>query len=191
MKRNGFSIIELIAIIFIIVLILLAAVALQSDIFSLNTTVSDKISAQNEIRRAFKQMTAEIRSASSSSLGAYPISDLGQTSFVFYSDADGDGLKERIRYFLDGSILKKGILKPSENPIVYNPANETISNVAQNVSNGAEPIFSYYDKNYDGATAPMAYPIDVILVRLVKITVIIDQTVFTTQVSIRNLKDNL
>lgn len=200
-KNNfrGFSIVEIIVVIFIIALISLAAATFQNDIFSLNRSVSDSIGAQDEMRGVFKQMTAEIRSASSSSLGAYPISDLSQNSFTFYSDIDADGLKERIRYFLSSNMLKKGVLKPSGSPIVYNLADEKITEVVHDVANGSTAVFSYYDKNYDGSTSPLSYPIDVVAVRLIKINIIIDRDInnspgpvtFTTQVSIRNLKDNL
>jgi len=202
-KNNlrGFSIIEIIVVIFIIALISLATATFQNDIFSLNKTVSNNISAQDEMRKVFKMMTAEIRSASSSSLGAYPIADLSQTSFTFYSDIDNDGLKERIRYFLSSNILKKGVIKPSGSPPTYNLANETVTDVVHNIVNGSTAVFSYYDKNYDGTSSPLSYPIDVTSVRLVKITIAINSNsnssndpgtvIFTTQVSIRNLKDNL
>lgn len=198
-NNGGFTIVEIIIVIFIIALISFAAATFQNDIFSLNKSVSDSISAQDEMRRVFKQMTAEIRSASSSNLGAYPISDLSQNSFTFYSDIDDDGLKERVRYFLSSNILKKGVLKPSGNPLTYNPANEVINNIIHDIVNGPTAVFSYYDKNYDGTTSPLSYPIDVISVRLIKINIIIDRdinnspgpTTFTIQVSIRNLKDNL
>jgi len=190
-KSRGFTIIEMIVVIFIIGLISLAAATFQNDIFSLNKIVSDSISAQDEMRKVFKMITAEIRSASSSNSGAYPISDLSQNSFIFYSDIDGDGLKERIRYFLSAGALKKGILKPSGSPLTYNPANETLSDVVYDVANGSTAVFNYYDKDYDGTTAPLADPINVISVRLIKITIVIDNMTFTTQVSMRNLKDNL
>ena len=67
------------------------------------------------------------------------------------------------------------------------------------MANEATPIFDYYDTNYDGTTAPLAQPVSAIAVRLVKITLIIDKNslrppapiTMTTQVSMRNLKDNL
>lgn len=195
----GFSVIDLLVSLFILSLIGVAIWTFQKDVFSLNNVISSTITAQEDVRRVFKTITAEIRSASSSNIGAYPIDSATLTSFVFYSDIDGDRIKERIRYFLNGTILKKGVLKPTGNPLVYNPAAEIIREVVYDVANGATPIFSYYDTNYDGFTPPLTSPIDVLAIRLIKITVIVDHdsskppspVIFTTQASIRNLKDNL
>jgi hypothetical protein len=192
----GFSIIEVIIGIVILGIIGMAIWSFQRDIFSLNSIISGDIVVEEEMRLIFKTITAEIRSASPSSLGAYPIAEATSTSFTFYCDIDDDGLKERIRYFLDGEILKKGVLKPSGNPLSYNQTDEKISQVVHNVANDSTPIFSYYDANYDGFTPPLTEPVNILSVRLVKITVIINRNssgflTFTTQASMRNLKDNL
>lgn len=200
-KRNniGFSVIETLVTIFILTLVGMAVWTFQKDVFSLNSNISSSLDAQQEARKAFKAMSAEIRSISPSSTGSYPIAEASSTSFTFYGDIDNDGLKERLRYFLDGSALKKGVLKPNGNPLAYNPINEIVAEIVRDIANGATPIFDYYDTNYDGTTAPLAQPVSVIATRLVKMTFIIDKNplrppapiTMTTQVSMRNLKDNL
>ena len=198
-SKSGFFVIEVLVGIFIILLIGLAVYSFQKDIFSLNRTISGSLAAQDETRRALKSMSAEIRTASPSSLGAYALSQIATSSFTFYSNIDGDSFKERVRYFTDGSTLKKGVIKPSGTPLTYNPANEVISELTHDVANTVTSIFSYYDANYDGTIQPLAEPIDIAAVRLVKITIVIDKDpqappepiVLTTQISMRNLKDNL
>ena len=67
------------------------------------------------------------------------------------------------------------------------------------VSSSTLPIFQYYTADYSGTSSPMTYPISVSLIRLVKISVIIDRDtshspapiIVTSQVSLRNIKDNL
>ncbi|KKU87211.1 MAG: hypothetical protein UY16_C0034G0002 [Candidatus Gottesmanbacteria bacterium GW2011_GWA2_47_9] len=125
-SKSGFSVIEVLVGIFIIILIGLAVYSFQKDIFSLNRTISDSLAAQDETRRALKSMSAEIRTASPSSLGAYALSQTATSSFTFYSNIDDESFKERVRYFTDGSTLKKGVIKPSGTPLTYNPANEVI-----------------------------------------------------------------
>jgi len=196
---SGFTIIEALFGVFIFLLIALAVIALQTDIFSLNTILSGGMSSQQEARTAFKKMTAEIRTASISNNGAYPIEKATATEFIFFSDIDDDQLKERVRYFLDGTTLKKGVVKPAGSPLVYNLASEKITELIHYLANGATPIFSYYDTNYDGTTDALTFPVTITTVRLVKITTIIDRDAsrapspitVITQVNLRNLKDNL
>ncbi len=194
----GFTTIELIVGVSIVVLLSIALFSFQKDVFSLNTIISNSIVGQSETRRAFKFMTAEIRSTSQSSIGSYPIAQAATSSITFYSDSDDDGLKERIRYFLQGTTLKKGVLKPTGNPFVYDIANETISDVVHDVTNGTTTTFYYYNSNYTGTTSPLTDPVDVLAVRLVKIVLTIDHDsrspsplTVTTQVTLRNIKDNL
>ena len=198
-SKSGFFVIEVLVGIFIILLIGLAVYSFQKDIFSLNRTISDSLAAQDEARRALKSMSAEIRTASPSSLGAYALSQTATSSFTFYSNIDIYSFKERVRYFLDGTTLKKGIIKPAGTPLTYNPANEAVSELIHDVANATTSIFSYYDENYDGTTQALAEPIDIATVRLVKITIMIDKDpqtppgpmTLTTQISMRNLEDNL
>ncbi|KKU25433.1 MAG: hypothetical protein UX39_C0029G0003 [Candidatus Magasanikbacteria bacterium GW2011_GWA2_46_17] len=195
----GFSVIEVLVGTFILTLMGITIYYFQKDVFSLNRILSSGLTAQDEARRALKSMSAEVRTASPSSIGAYALAQTATSSFTFYSDIDDDSFKERVRYFLDSTTLKKGIIKPSGTPLTYNPANEIISELIHDATNAATSTFSYYDADYDGTTQPLTEPINIAAVRLVKITVTIDENpqtppgpaTLTTQISIRNLKDNL
>lgn len=196
---RGATLIEILVTIFIFSLIGFVIWAFQKDIFSLSDRLQGGLSVEQEVRKALKLMSAEIRSVSPSSVGAYPLAEVGSNSFTFYSDIDEDGLKERIRYFLDGDVFKKGILKPSGQPLAYNDGEEVVVDFVSAIVNGATTIFEYYDTNYDGTTAPLVAPINIPNVRLVKITLIVDRDPnrapeaieLSTQISMRNLKDNL
>ena len=174
-SKSGFSIIEVLVSIFILTLIGLVFYSFQKDIFSLNRIISGSLMAQDETQRTFKKMSAEIRTASPSSLGAYAIVQATTSSFIFYSNIDSDFLKERVRYFFDGTILKKGVIKPSGTPLTYNPASEIVSELIHDVANDATSTFRYYDTNYDGTTQSLTEPINISIVRLVKITIVIDK----------------
>lgn len=198
-SKSGFSSIEVLVSMFIIILIGLVVYSFQKDVFSLNRIISGSLTAQNEALRTLKSISAEIRAVSPSSIGDYAIAQTATSSFTFYSNTDSDSLKERVRYFIDGAILKKGVTKPSGSPLVYNLADEVISELIQYIVSSSTPTFSYYDTNYDGTTASLIEPFDISVVRLVKITIIIDKDpsappapiTLTTQISMRNLKDNL
>lgn len=198
-RKNGFTLVELLIAIAILSFLTIGVSLFQRDVFFFNFNIRSSMNAQLSARAALRRFAAETREASASSLGAFPISEVAASSFTFYSDADDDGERERIRYYLDGTIFKKTITPPSGDPLVYDPANESTEMVIADVVNGGTPIFEYFNSNYDGTTAPLSFPFSVANVRLVKLTLMIDEDpnrapdafVMTTQVSIRNLKENL
>lgn len=148
-----------------------------------------------------RSMVAELRESSSSSGGAYPLAQVSTSSITFFSNVDSDSLKEQVRYYLSNRTLYKGVIKPTGNPLAYNSGSEVITTAITSVINGTStPIFEYYDTGYYGTGTPaLAAPIDITRVRLVKVHVIIDKDsnrspvplTITSQVSIRNIKDNL
>jgi type II secretory pathway pseudopilin PulG len=160
---------------------------------------------QNEaIRHAQKGiqlMVKEIREASTGDNGDYPINSADDQTFIFYGDIDQDEAVERVRYFLDGTELKKGIIEPSGWPIEYSLADEVVKTISKYVRNGDEPIFYYYNGDWPGDTInnPMTTPADVDQIKLIKMHLKInfnpqiapDDFELETYAQIRNLKDNL
>lgn len=198
-KNSGFTILEIIIVVAIFSLISVALGVFMFDVFDQNRFISSSISAEQEGRIVLKTFATELRSASSSSAGAYPILSASSNQIVFYTDLNNDGLKEQVRYFLSGTALMKGVTQPSSSSPPTYLGSEVISEMVHNITNGTAGIFSYYDASYDGTTAPLPFPITISLVRLVKVNLVIDADPgksptsinITTQTSIRNLKDNL
>ena len=199
-RQKGFSLIEVVIVVGILGIIVVVFSAFQTDVLSFSRLFDKGLSASYGATRVVKDMTATIRIAAPSSLGAYPLASVSSSSLTFYADTDDDGLAERVRYFVASSTLRKGVIKPSGSPLSYNSANEKISYLIDNVLTATStPLFSYYDKNYSGTSSPLPTPVPVADVRLVKITVVIDDNpslppapvTVTTQIMLRNLKDNL
>lgn len=197
--HKGITLAELVIATAIVLLIGVALAGFQRDIFFLNTTTQNNLSAQMESRRVLKTMIAELRSATRSSLGAYPVVSAGTSSLVFFSNIDADQAVERIRYFLQGRELRRGVIKPSGNPLTYNPAQESIGVVIRDVSNNpSSPLFYYFSSTYAGTTSALTYPINVNQIRLVRVSVTIDKDssrppgpiTAQSQAMLRNLKDN-
>jgi prepilin-type N-terminal cleavage/methylation domain-containing protein len=196
---KGYTIAELMISIAILGVLAYTISIFQRDIFSLNFSAQNNLSAQLDARHVLRQMVSELREASPSSLGAYPISTAGTSTLIFYSDVNNDGLKDKIRYFLTGSTLKRAIVVPTGSPLTYNDANEKLTSVVSNIVNGTStPIFTYYDSSYTGTTSPLSQPVTVSSIRLVQIKAIIDKDsrkspssiTVLTDVTLRNLKDN-
>lgn len=198
-KTKGFTVIEILFSSAIFVLVVGVMSMFMRNTWIYNSFLGSSLSSINSGRAALKTMVAEIRTASSGSDGAYAVSAASANSFTFYSDIYNNGLKEKVRYFLDGTSLKKGVTIPTGSPLSYPtaPGSEKITVMIPNVINST--IFNYYDKNYDGTTGALASPIDVSSVRLVKITVNIEDNpnrapgtiIISSQVTLRNIKDNL
>jgi hypothetical protein len=197
---RGVTLIELIVSIGITTLLLGGIYLASTKIFSIGGYLTTSLEEQGQIRKALKEIVPELRSASQSSAGAYPIALASSTAITFYGDIDEDGTKERLRYFLSTSTLWRGYLRATGSPAVYNSANEIVTALVRNVVySTSTPLFQYFDKNFTGTSTALAQPVNPLTVRLVKITITTDQTpgkpppahTGTTQVVIRNLKDNL
>ena len=201
----GFTIIEAIISIAIMVLIGIGIITFQKSVIVNTKVVQSELNSQQQTRKTLNAFAADVRSAAASSAGAYAIATTSTSTFSFYANVDADASIERVRYFLATTTLKKGIIKPGPAPAYnYVTASETISILVNDIANATStPIFTYYDTGYDGyttsSTDPLPSPVDISAVRLVKMTLTVNPNgvrspvmqTYTTQATIRNLKDNL
>lgn len=189
------TLIETVVAVAILGMVALAVFAFQRDFFQLNLLAESELNRETEIRKVMKSFVAEVRGANAADTGAYLIEQAAASSFVLFADIDNNASKERVRYFLSGSVFRKGITKSSGFPPTYNPAGEIITDVAHDVTS-ANPIFYYYDSSYDGTGPPLADPVDVSRIRIVKMMLTVDPRgakppaprLFSAQSTIRNLR---
>lgn len=194
---KGFTLVEIIVSVTLLSLIIIAATSLQRDTFYLNNVIANNLAVEQEGRKVLRPIINELRGASPSSTGTYPIESASSTAIVFYADTNNNGNKERIRYFLQDNELKRGVVYPSGSPLSYSTSTESISTLIRDVV-ATTSIFSYYDSAYTGTSSPLSNPPPITQIRLVKISVPIDKNgsrppgmiTVSSQVSIRNLKDN-
>ena len=196
MNHRGMTLVEVLIGATIVVLV----ARFGGDIFSLNTSVQANLMAQLEGRQVLRTLVTELRSASPSSTGSFPLQEVGTSSLIFYSNIDQDTAKERIRYFRVGDELRRGEINPSGNPLVYATSSESIRTVIRDIRNGTSTaLFTYYNALYMGTSTPLAQPVDPSQVRLIRTFIIIDRDplrsptpiIIETNAMIRNLKDNL
>lgn len=197
--KTGFTLIEVVVGMGVLGILVVGVSTFQQDFLNFGDTLQLGVAAQHQAQDTLNQMTKEVRTAAPSSLGAYPIVEADAAHFIFYTDTNDDGYTERIRYTLNGSQLERGSITPTQNPVTYPLTAETVSIVASGVTNGATAVFDYFDSSASSLVTPLVLPIDIPAVRLVRITISIDEdittppeaTTVTTAVLIRNLKDNL
>ena len=194
--KNGFTLLEITVVmaIFITFMVLSADYIIKGFRYTLFN--SEQNEATQNARRVMNVMVQEIREAAQSDRGDYLLDAVEEQNFSFYSNIDDDANAEKIRYFLDNGIFKKGVIEPSGDPLEYLDINETVSDIARHINNQAEAIFTYYDTDYNLIANPSA---DKNNIRLVHISLKINVTpeiapndyYVNMDIQIRNLKDNL
>ncbi|MBI5079509.1 fibronectin type III domain-containing protein [Candidatus Wolfebacteria bacterium] len=164
----GFTIIEVMISFTVLAAVVLVVALFSQDIFKFSGFFSESLKTQQEVQQTFQSLAIEIRSMGPSSIGSYSIAEATTSTLVFYSDIDRDGLFERVKYFLNGSTLEKGVVKPTGNPLVYNLTGEAVNEVIHGVVATSSGVFSYYGADYTGSEPPMSFPINISDIRLIK-----------------------
>lgn len=199
-RRSGFTLIEVVVAIGILGMISGAVITLERNISIQAKAIQSSLIAQQQTTRALRSFLKEMRGATQSAGGAYAIESASTSSITFFANIDNDPLIERVRYFLASTSLYKALLEPTGT--LYNLANEGSYVIVRDIRNSSTtPLFEYYDKNYTGtaSSTSLALPVDIPEVRLIKMSLPVDPNkarspvfqTYTTQVSVRNLKDNL
>ncbi len=189
-KNYGFTLIELLVAmsVFIVIAIISGEFIIMG--FRSTTFEAEQETAVRNARRGMEIMVKEIRGANNSERGDYPLATIEEDNLVYYSDVNDDGYMEKVRYFLDGSSLKKIVTLPGTDKN-YN-SQEATTTISKYVTNQNERIFTYRDSNY-------AETNNINDVRLINIKLKINVTPervpsdydIETDVNLRNLKDNL
>jgi len=200
LNNRGFTLIEILVAMGIFILLIGTITAILSYSFKSRNVIWEQLSTQNEGRKVVQDFTNELRTAAQSSIGAYAIEAAATSSITFYSNIDTDSWRERVRYFLSGTIFKKGVLKPSGSPLSYNPANEVVTEVVHDIANATTSVFTYYGESYNGVTntSSLSYPIDVTKIRVVGIKLRMEENpnlspapfIVEGKAEVRNLKTN-
>ena len=198
MKSRGFTLIEILIALVIITGAIAVVSAFGLDIAQFGTQLSSRIEGGIELELTMRVMLTEVRSMGPGENGAYAIATATDTEFSFFTDVDNDGTFEQVRYFLDGTILKKGIIEPEgTEPPTYLPQNEDVTEVAHYIVPGA--IFTYYPEGYAPEMTPLPGPIDVSNIRMVTVSATTDQdplepplpATLSINITIRNLRGEI
>jgi len=106
----GFTLIETLISIFVFLLLFGGVISMILNFYQTHTFQWQQSLAIAQAKRGVELMVKEIRNAREGENGTYPIEKAGDKEFIFYSDVDGDGKTERVRYFL-GEIQTETLVK--------------------------------------------------------------------------------
>lgn len=200
-SQNGFTIIEIMISSIIFTLLVAAVVAFTSFYFKNYSFSFEENLSINYAQYALTAMVREIRETRHGEDGAWPLVQTDDNAITFYSDITNDNRADKIRYFLDGTDLKKGVIEPTMDPVTYPPANEKITIITSKADTTAGPIFRYYDGNWptDTTNNPLPPANRILNTRFINIYIKIDiATNYGSQpfelssgVQVRGVKDNL
>lgn len=199
-SQSGFTLIEMLISISIFTVITYALIVLVSNILVSTGKQTGLLADSDQARKVGSTVTFELRNAETASTGAYSLDTAAPQTLTFYSNIDGGTDVEKLRYYVQGDKLYKGITK--YNGSSYPSASEKITEVQRNLLNSTSTIFTYYDGSYAGSStqASLVQPVNVTQVKIVKITLPIVKKAgvkntasftVTTSGAIRNLKTNL
>ncbi|OGM22817.1 hypothetical protein A2961_01465 [Candidatus Woesebacteria bacterium RIFCSPLOWO2_01_FULL_39_21] len=202
MKNSaGFTLVEVLVTGFLAVAVGAALVGLQYILTQNQLSVFSNFINVDEANFAITNLERELRSARSGDNGAYPLEIAGNFEIAFFSDIDFDGRAERVRYNLTNSTLTKGVIEPTGFPITYPIANEAVKTVSDNVRNGIEPVFYYYNDSWpvNAEGNPLTQPSRLSNTRLVGILIRLNSDssspdkdyILESTVAVRELKENL
>jgi prepilin-type N-terminal cleavage/methylation domain-containing protein len=199
MKR-AFTLVEVLTTVAIMTSIMVVVSVFQYNVLNYNRASGVALINVTEAQAIMKNIARELRSAEPGENGEYPLAIVATSTLTFFADLNADGRSEKIRYYISGSTLYRGIIVPTGIPAVYSSGSETIKTLTTGIRNSSTTLlFQYYPSSYNGTSTALTYPVSISTIRLVRVDLRIDTDpnkspiirTYSTQVQLRNLKDNL
>jgi len=162
-RVQGFTLVELVVVCLVAGILGGAMLAVYESLLHSWADTNHRIVNQDDTRVAINEIARYLRMAESSASNLTSQTDaiaLAQPQeLVFYADIDGNGLPDKVRYYLNGHTLRMAALAPdtSTSPPTYPAAYSTDGIVIMDgIQNGSAPLFTYYKMNPAYATNPVA-----------------------------------
>ncbi len=151
-----------------------AGVALSGMIaffYKSNAYLLEQTSAVDSASRGLSIAHKDIREASYGEDGAYPIAVAATSTITLFSDVDGDGPVEKVRFYIQNGTLYRAVTNAAGNPPSYSGQPESLYTIATSVMNAStSPLFRYYS----AAGTELTGTIDIAAVRSIRIQLLTD-----------------
>jgi len=145
---RGLTLVEMVITISIFSIIMVVLVQSIIFFYRSNTSSLEQSYQVNSARKGSAVLVKNIREATYGDDGSYPLSNIGSTTVVFFSDTENDDSVEKITYSLSGTTLIRNVLESSGTPPVYTGGgvDHLVSTYVRNEEEGV-PLFRFYDVN--------------------------------------------
>ncbi|MCR4277794.1 MAG: type II secretion system GspH family protein [Candidatus Berkelbacteria bacterium] len=192
MKKGGFSVLELIIVIFIVSLFggLVSSTIIKS--YSNNKLVETQSVVQTELNLAIDRLSRVLRSSTL-------IMEATETIFKIRGYPNvADNAPSEIKFYLDGTALRYSVIPPTGQApdYTYNEADAKVYTLVGKTTNAVNnPAFRYYnDQN-----VLLNFPVSVSSIKIVEPTlsaidsgnILKSPIIVTTKITLRNFKTNL
>ncbi len=167
---RGFTLIETIVTVGIFAIVVTALSILIQYFYRTNAYIFEETAAVQSAHNGIIDAMHYLREASYGADGSYPIVNAATSTVTFYVDIKGDGVVDKVRYYLSGTTLYKSIVLPTGVPPTYIGQPENISTIATYVRATTTPIFRYYNS----VGAQLTTPIDVAKITSVNTTITVN-----------------
>jgi len=200
-KENGFTAVETLVVVAVTGILMIGVTSVFKDIFVNTRQETAASNAVDQARMMATNFVNEIRDATYGADASFALGQASTSQIIIFTPYHTGGTVNRVRYYISGTTLFKGVVTPSGTPATYNTANEKVSAVLDKVTNGTTtPIFYYYDGDYAGTGSALTQPVNVNDVKFVQLNLLIQKQDLTGSTStftvndgatLRNLKTNL
>ncbi len=192
---KGFSLVEMLISIAIMALLTVMVTGSIIYLYRTNATNISQAVSLNAANKALRSMVGEVRGVMYAEDGSYPLVTIATSTLTFYADVDQDGRAERVRYFVSGTTLKRGVIEPTASSS-YPAGSEVVATTTVGLHNVAKgvPLFRYFGADGVEITGQS----DMLKVRLVRIEVLVNTDTKSliqaidihSEAALRNLKYN-
>lgn len=143
--NQGFTLVEVLVGFLLLLALGLAITGLNQAISQNQLVVWQNYLNVDQANAYMNNLVRELRMARSADNGAYPLETVNDQEISFYTDLDFDNQTEKVRYYLVGTSLFKGVVEPVGYPATYPPSQEKLIKLTDYVRNGSTAIFTYYN----------------------------------------------
>ncbi|MCL4369170.1 MAG: prepilin-type N-terminal cleavage/methylation domain-containing protein [Actinobacteria bacterium] len=157
LPQDGFTLVELLVTMLVAGIIASAVIGLFLSALGVFASEDNRMLSQDDARLAVNQLTRYLRMATSSASNTGTRSDAIELAapqeIVFYVDLDGNGVAEKVRYYLNGTTLRMQDAHPDLGTVPPTYGVSYDSNgvvITSSVRNGSAPLYRYY--RYDEAS---------------------------------------
>jgi len=200
MNIAGFTLVEILVAQLLLVIVLSLTYWLWQTFMQTASTSYTGLRNISLLMADLRVMTNHLREARDGEDGSYPLVIANDQEVAIFSDIDGDLVTERVRYFLEGTEMKRGVVEPTGDPPGYQLSNEQITIIGERIMVGTAPIFTYYNESWPGEVESNPLPIGnrLLNTRYIEVSLVVGQSEVdgwqpaevTTGVHLRNLKQN-